>query len=388
MTDHQKKLNARETKQLSSYRPTFRRILELGLAAIGIGLITLIYLPTSRSLNELLRYADKRLQGHPKLEFFATPAIAAVRSNIERPVDGELPSLGKGQLQRSLEPQIYEKDGTPKDAVASNKAQPHTENTIVVFSENDLHRALKDAKPGQTIQISPGNYAMKGNFRTSSRGTVQQPITIRAQIPGTVTLELNSIEGFNISEPYWIIENLKIKGICKDDSSCEHAIHIVGKARGTVIRNNWIEDFNAHIKVNGLQGDWPDYGLIQHNTLTNSHPRNTSTPVTPIDIVGTNGWRITDNVIKNFAKSGGNQISFGAFIKGAGKQGRFERNLVICTDKEVSQAGARVGLSLGGGGTTPAVCRDQQCITEHSEGAIINNIIAHCNDVADRKSVV
>ena len=36
-----------------------------------------------------------------------------------------------------------------------------------------------------------------------------------------------------------------------------------------------MEDFNAHIKVNGEGGQWPDNGLVQYNTLTNSHPRTT-----------------------------------------------------------------------------------------------------------------
>ena len=221
---------------------------------------------------------------------------------------------------------------------------------------------------------------MRRSIRLNNGGTSSQPVTVRAAQPGTVVIESSAAEGFVVQSPYWVFENLIIRGICPVHSNCEHAFHVVGKAKGTVIRNNRIEDFNAHIKVNGLRPQWPDYGLIQFNTLTNSTRRLTAHPVTPIDIVAADQWKVLDNHIHDFVKGDGNQISYGVFMKGAGRGGLIARNLVICTTQNVSQPGLRVGVSLGGGGTDKGSCRDAKCITEHSHGTISGNVIAHCND--------
>jgi hypothetical protein len=39
-----------------------------------------------------------------------------------------------------------------------------------------------------------------------------------------------------------------------------------------------------------------------------------------------------------------------------------------------------VGLSLGGGGTAPAYCRDRRCVVEQEAGVIEGNLIEACSD--------
>lgn len=57
-----------------------------------------------------------------------------------------------------------------------------------------------------------------------------------------------------------------------------------------------------------------------------------------------------------------------------------ERNLVACEIEFTG--GARIGLSLGGGGTSPdTVCEGGSCAIEHSHGVIRNNLIYNCSDV-------
>jgi parallel beta-helix repeat protein len=155
---------------------------------------------------------------------------------------------------------------------------------------------------------------------------------------------------------------------------------VVGGALGTVIRHNRLQDFNAAIKVNGENGRFPDNGRLLHNHIANQAPRLTDRPVTPVDIVAASGWVVSDNVVAHFAKDGGNRISYGIFMKGGGRQGRIERNLVVCTPANPSQPGVRVGISLGGGGSGAAVCREQPCLVEHHGGVVANNVVAHCND--------
>ncbi|MDR3368495.1 chondroitinase-B domain-containing protein [Rhodoferax sp.] len=320
-----------------------------------------------RTPGELIRYALRRLEGHPNLEAVLIPPLHWTQTKYEHPVPpGPMPTLGKGQLDQAPPPLL------------GQAMQP----TFTVNSASEIIRAISSssAKAGQTVLIAPGHYRINQNIKTAVAGNAQQLITVRASRPGQVVIELNAQEGFIVSHPYWVFENLDIRGVCRDDSSCEHAFHVVGQGAHLVVRNNRIEDFNAPLKINGLNGDWPDDGLLQHNTVTNSRARTTQNPTTMFDLVGANNWQVLDNVVSNFVKNGGNGISYGVFMKGASSGGRIERNLVICTLQNVSQPGLRVGISFGGGTTGKDYCRDGRCTVEHAAGLAANNIVAHCND--------
>lgn len=335
-----------------------------------------------RAPGELLRYTEKRLIGHPKLETVSKPLAAWLRPRIERPVT-QLPTpQNQGQQGSALPPQRFDDKGRP--LALSMPISPAAFDTLSVVRtigpEDDLAARLHAARAGETIELRAGRYRMARSIRLNNGGTPFLPITVRAAHPGSVVIEATASEGFVIQAPYWTFENLVLRGICPNHNNCEHAFHVVGKAHGTVIRNNRIEDYNAHIKVNGLNGHWPDQGLIQFNTLTNSAPRRTAHSVTLIDIVAANHWQVVDNVVTDFIKSDGNRVSYGVFIKGGGEHGLIARNLIICTSQDVSQSGVRIGASFGGGGTDPRTCRDKRCITEHTHGTMADNVIAHCND--------
>ncbi|MGE5387003.1 MAG: hypothetical protein ACM3SV_14060 [Betaproteobacteria bacterium] len=288
------------------------------------------------------------------------------------------PTLGKGQRNLQLTPQRYDSSGVPRDdSTFSNPPAPTP--TYTVSSVSGLIQALQNARAGQVIKIAPGTYRVTQRLDMAAGGTPTSPILVTAT-PGTVVLEMDTVEGFRVTQPYWVFENLTIRGVCAIDNNCEHAFHVVRDARGTVIRNNRLENFNAQIKVNGEVGLWPDYGLVQYNTITNTRPRTTDNPVDAIDLVGANQWRYADNVISNIIHLGGNGVSYAMFQKGASQQGRIERNLVVCTDPNKYYPGARVGISFGGGGTGASVCRDLACKYEHNEGVAVNNVVAHCND--------
>lgn len=332
--------------------------------------------------SELIRYAKRRLSGHPSLESVALPFLNAWQFQVERPVSLRLIGLGKGQQSVRLSPPAYRRDGQPIAAQGASGVSDHFDAAPrkLLGSMAEIESALRQAQPGQILEILPGTYAMARSIEIVQGGVVGNPVVLTAKVPGSVVIESTAVEGFHVNAPFWVFENLLIRGKCMRHDQCEHAFHVVGKARGTVIRNNRIEDFNSQIKVNGLAGEFPDDGLIQFNTLTNASVRATANPVTPIDIVAASNWQVVDNLISNFAKGEGNQISYGVFMKGGGSNGRIERNLIIGTLSDVSQPGIRVGLSFGGGGTDVNACRDRRCITEHSAGIAANNIVAHCND--------
>jgi len=261
------------------------------------------------------------------------------------------------------------------------EALPPARRTVTVASADALRRAIAEAQPGDTIMLMPGTYRFQGpSVRIERAGTATDPIVVRAEVAGSVDLEFDVLEGFYVAAPYWVFADLVIRGVCADHSACEHAFHVVGHGTHFVARHNVVVDFNAHFKINGERGDYPDFGRIEGNALTNSRIRDTGNPVTPIDLVAASHWRVTGNRISDFVKAGSNRVSYGAFAKGGGRDNVFEQNVVVCEDKLRGAPGQRVGLSLGGGGTGAGACRDGRCITEQDASTLRANLIASCSD--------
>jgi hypothetical protein len=251
----------------------------------------------------------------------------------------------------------------------------------LVASADELRRVVAAAAPGDVITLLAGTYRLHGNLPLTRAGSEQAPIVVRAEQPGSAIVELDASEGFVVAAPYWRFENLVVRGACKVPAFCEHAFHVVGEAHHFAAVNNRIGDFDAHFKINGQGGHFPDHGLIEGNTITNSAPRSTEHPVTPIDLVAASDWIIRRNLISDFVKAGGDRISYGAFAKGAGARTRFEHNAVLCEQRLRGFAGQRVGLSFGGGGTGKPYCRDHKCVTEQDQGVMQANLVASCSDV-------
>ena len=264
-------------------------------------------------------------------------------------------------------------------------------NTVFISSVDELLSALAKAKPGDDLIMKPGIYRLnQKKVPLGSSGNATSPIRLRALQRGTVTIKLVSLEGIYVNKANWIFENLIITGECDLDDKCQHAIHIVGDADNLIIQNNHFKNFNAHIKSNGLVGkkgvkrEFPDNVRIRHNSFTNEWQRLTASPVTPIDVVGGNYWEVSNNFIADFSKLRGNRTAYGAFLKGGGREGVFEKNLVACEWKvpHTSAIDIRIGLSFGGGGTAVSLCQNDNCRAEHSNGKLRSNTIVNCtNDV-------
>ncbi len=258
---------------------------------------------------------------------------------------------------------------------------------ISVSNSREFLTALKTVERGQAIKLMPGTYKIKQrtiNIRHS--GSSIEPITVMGSELGAVMLELDTLEGFYVDKPFWVFENLKIKGVCASDSQCEHAFHVVGKGNNVIVRNNIITDFNAAMKVNGIKYGteyyYPDNGRVEGNSFFNHSVRDTGNPVTVLDIIAVNDWVVSDNLIADFIKGKSDRVSYAAFFKGNGARNTFERNLVICRLNLKPTGGEQVGVSFGGGGTSKSACRNQQCDVESSFGIVRHNLIMNCDDVA------
>ncbi len=256
---------------------------------------------------------------------------------------------------------------------------------VDVASSGALAAAIATAQPGDEIILANGRYDFIGKAPSLVvAGRPDAPIIIRAANRWQARIYLDTVEGFLVTAPDWIIKDLSVTGVCANDSDCEHAFHVVGKAKGTRIIGNRVRNFNAHIKVNleMASRSFPDDGLVEGNIFFNDAVRVTSNPVTPVNIDGASNWVVKSNVIADFAKnSERNHTSYGAFMKAAGKNGSFIQNLVVC--EWAHKGGERIGLSFGGGGGEGAeICADNACAFHHAGGTMKANIIAYCpNDV-------
>jgi hypothetical protein len=316
----------------------------------------------------LAPYIERRLSDHDPLLNRAGAWLAR-----------ELLELDRGAARASSPLALRIGAQAEPSLLASNAAT----RLVMVASPEDALDAIGRARPGDVITLEPGTYRFSGSSVFVTRpGSEEAPIVLRSSYPRKVLIEMDNLEGFVVSAPYWRFENLTIRGVCADHSDCDHAFHVVGNASHFVARNNTLIDFNAHVKVNGQGRRFPDDGIFEGNTVTNTAPRRTDHPVTPFDLVAASHWIVRANMITDFIKAGGDGVSYGAFVKGGGSGNRMERNVVLCEDRLRGLPGLRVGLSLGGGGSANGrdFCRESTCAIEQQGGRIESNLIAFCSD--------
>ena len=335
-----------------------------GAAAGGLGWYLM---EIGRTPREWAPYLQQRAAGNHALFVMGAGKVAGTLEAMDR-------------LERAGEPALPPQAGA---SVVRSGVAPAGMVKLVTNTQQ-LEAALAAATPGQVIQLLPGTYGVAGRGLFMSRpGTPLAPIVLRAERLGDVSIESRAVVAFKINAPHWVVENLALRGMCENHRDCEHAFHVVGDATGTVIRNNRMEDFNAHIKINGEGGRFPDRGRIEGNSLSNRVARDTQKPVTPIDLVAASHWRIAGNFIADFQRAYRGPATYGAFMKGEGEGTVIERNVVLCEWKLLRPRSPTIGLSIGGGATFPDSLKRQLGAlgVEQVAGVIRDNLVAFCNDV-------
>lgn len=311
----------------------------------------------------LAPYIDKRSSGHNALITGTGDRVAQVLTRIDR---GTVQPYALRDLALGAQAQ--------GPAAPAGRLRP-------VANVDELRAAMRDAMPGDVLTLAPGTYLVRRQPLPARRpGSPGQPIVVRAA-PGSALIDIATRVGIEVAAPHWRFENLVLRGVCGRPGDCEHAFHVFGAGTHFTALNNTLTDFNAHFKINGLRGIFPDHGRIEANTIRNDGPRRTHSPVTPIDLVAASDWVVRGNLIADFVKQGGDGVSYGAFAKGGAQRTVFERNVVVCEQRLHGLPGQRVGLSFGGGATGSRYCRDGRCITEHEDGIMRNNLVASCSDV-------
>ncbi|WP_413284627.1 chondroitinase-B domain-containing protein [Vibrio sp. MA40-2] len=325
-------------------------------------------------------YATQAIVEKGSLPGFLLLAAQKLDKPIVQPIATTLRSISERLYTPIVYNQAFNAQDWPTVGPNFNLKSPllYSTSRLVVSDSKQLGQAIKNAVPGTSIIINDGDYKLNGKRINISKKTPTRtrPIVLMAKNPGQVTIAMNSPEGLFINQPYWSISGLRFVGSCQ--GNCEHAMHIVGNAHSIHISHNEFVNYNAAIKVNGTNNKYPDSGLISHNHFYANAPRKTSSSVTPINIDHANNWIISHNIIRDFIKTGGNKVSYGAFIKGGASGGYFENNLVICNSSQTLYPGSSVGLSVGGGGMKS---RRNNAPYEAQNVTIRNNLIIHCSDV-------
>ncbi len=249
----------------------------------------------------------------------------------------------------------------------------------LVSDATQLERALSQASAGDVIELRPGDYQLERRINLREPGTKAEPIVLRASIPGTTVIHSRHSTAIKLFAPHWEIHDLDFRG----DGGGNHALHIVREADHVLVEGNRFRNFHAAIKANG-EGDprrFPDHVQIRRNVFVNDAIHTTRWPVVAIDIVGGQGWRIEENFIADIAQGTPGRHGSPGFVKGGAANAVFDRNLVICEWRHTGQR--RIGLSLGGGGTSPGVLDrreigDCETCTESVNSQMTNNIILNC----------
>jgi parallel beta-helix repeat protein len=257
---------------------------------------------------------------------------------------------------------------------------------LAVTNTAALQAAVQSARPGDQIVLADGVYRLADGIECANPGTPAAPIVVRAAHPFGARILSATVEAFHVLAPNWHFRDLEVRGVCADDSTCEHAFHVVGHATGFQMVHNRVVDFNAQLKVNAdMAHNVPDGGLVEDNEIFDTHPRHTANPVAPLNIDIASDWIVRRNVIANFYRTEDDQVSYGAFVKGGAQRPVFEDNFVLCAPERPSP-GVRVGLSFGDGGMDAALCAPAwnaavPCDPEVRDGSMRNNIVVNCSDV-------
>ncbi len=104
---------------------------------------------------------------------------------------------------------------------------------VHVLDVASLTSAIDAAAPGDEIILVAGTYVLSQPLYPDIAGLQKEPIVLRAEAEGAVTLQTNAVMAFEVSAPWWSFEDLDIQGVCSDHSDCEHAFHIISLADHT-----------------------------------------------------------------------------------------------------------------------------------------------------------
>lgn len=244
---------------------------------------------------------------------------------------------------------------------------------IGVDSAQDIRSAIASARPGDTIIIKPGEYDMGSPIRIENSGQPDKPITLRADGDrGYAKLSItgNGSVGFRIQGSCWLFEGVHFEGNAKT----KDLIQVTGE-NGTenlkFVNCKMSKCSEFLIKASRSRESGAGNVILEHCEWFDSGH-------TALDLVSGDGWVVRNNYVHDYGKDGG--VSYGIFLKGGGKNGLIEGNIV-----DGKSGKTTVGISFGGGSTGEQwmpLASGGKIAPEHTGGICRNNIVINTRDVA------
>lgn len=252
---------------------------------------------------------------------------------------------------------------------------------VTVDNPTDLRQALAEAEPGDTINILPGYYFLP-RTRLRQSGRTDAPITVQPAIPETVSLWAGSDTLFEVSGAHWHFRHLDLQG----HSRADHAIRVRGPAHGLRVEDSRLQNFHGAIHAEGEGGEFADDVRILRNVFVNDTPRSSSRSIAALAVTGGENWLIRKNFFADIGvvPEATGRHAMAAFVAGGARGAVIDQNLVICEWRHAG--GQRLGLSLGGTGTSRRAFDDRQggwCAEDCPEALdarLTNNVVYNCPD--------
>lgn len=250
------------------------------------------------------------------------------------------------------------------------------DDNVTVSSLVGLQTAIDNAPAsGRTITLEKGVYHQIQPLRIQG----QQHLTIQG---ATDDYDDTVLEGLGINNPSLYV-NIKVNNA--DDLTLRNLTVRDSYYHGVQINNDSDHFVADHIKTldNGESGfkitspsnasgpaAYSDDGLIENSYIGFSDSGQRSV-VEGVDMVAVRGWTLRDNTFERIRKADGHP-AYAAFAKGHSQDVVFEGNVV---------KDSFIGLSFGGGGTSPQYFRNGDTSAETEGGIIRNNTVEDTTDV-------
>lgn len=271
-------------------------------------------------------------------------------------------------------------NSNPPEANNGGSTSYVAKRVVTVRNSTELLNALASAQPGDSIELSSGVYQLnESKVRVNRPGTAAEPVYLRAQNLGDAQIHMCNAEGFFVSAPYWVFENLEVRGVCLDGVKNEHAFHIVGTGDHVILKNNRVVNFMSHVKtncdINGTSFRCPTGIQFLNNRWYNTTPVPGSAPFNVLNIDGSNETVIRGNVFHDFASANTSKSATAIYTKMHSNNVLVEQNLVVCEQNLVTGSNRR-GINVGDALDGNPYCLNQDCTSFN--GVYRNNIVMNC----------
>ena len=239
---------------------------------------------------------------------------------------------------------------------------------LPVTDAAQLQRAVEEAKPGDTILIAPGRYAMRLIFTAQNSGTENAPVVLRPR-DGAGSVVIDSREtGADMTVKFTGASHIQLEGLDITGGGYHGVFFTEGAHHILLLKNRIYDNFtvqplNSHAEV---KGSGPRDNRPRRITLADNEIFHTTHPpggnFQGIDCNFCDDFRIVENYIHDIRNP--SETRHSRFDRGSCIQMKSASTSVVIERNRI--ANCHIGVVYGGEG---------RASPEHIGGIVRNNII-------------